>query len=81
MVGHLPLAEAEPIVINTIISPELWAYVSRIKTGDDMRQHLKQGLTLLHGLWVLLHSEQCRSLAPSWEASLRSLPSMIRRAI
>lgn len=40
-------------VINTITSPELWVYASRVKTGDDMRQRLKQELASLHGLCTL----------------------------
>jgi hypothetical protein len=42
------------IVINTITSPELWAYASRVKTGNDMRQRLNQGQASLHGLCTFL---------------------------
>lgn len=41
-------------VINTITSPELWAYASRVKTGNDMRQRLNQGQASLHGLCTFL---------------------------
>ena len=41
-------------VINTITSPELWAYASRVKTGNDMRQRLNQGHASLHGLCTFL---------------------------
>ena len=41
-------------VINTITSPELWAYASRVKTGNDMRQCLNQGQASLHGLCTFL---------------------------
>jgi hypothetical protein len=41
-------------VIHTITSPELWAYASRVKTGNDMRQRLNQGQASLHGLCTFL---------------------------
>ena len=42
------------LVINTITSPELWAYASRVKTGNDMHQRLNQGQASLHGLCTFL---------------------------
>ena len=49
-----PEATRLPAVINTITSPELWAYASRVKTGNDMRQRLNQGQASLHGLCTFL---------------------------
>jgi hypothetical protein len=54
--GHAALPPRIPkqFVINTITSPELWAYASRVKTGNDMRQRLNQGQASLHGLCTFL---------------------------
>jgi len=57
-------AEAMQFVINTITSPELWAYASRVKTGDDMRQRLNQGQASLHGLCTFLLVSEGRLSTP-----------------
>jgi hypothetical protein len=52
--GQNLLTRVDHVVINTITSPELWAYASRVTTGNDMRQRLNQGQASLHGLCTFL---------------------------